>query len=162
MKLIILSKTGKQNLSIKMKFERSILGIIFLFLLLLLCFSYAYGGYYKDISVDDLLNGYSGNEVLVYGPVTSVYNDGLVVYDVRSSSPYKVKTNLKFNLGTDIYVLGTLNSNNEISIIKIMTFSMEGVSRVFLISFFGLIIFLLVFLKYWKFNPKELLFIRRK
>ena len=145
-----------------MKFKRSILVTIFLFLLLLLCFSYAYGGYYKDISVIDLLNGYSGNEVLVYGPVTSVYNDGFVVYNVRSSSPYKVKTNLKLNLGTDIYVLGTLNSNNEIIITKIMTFSMEGVSRVFLISFFGLIIFLLVFLKYWKFNPKELLFIRRK
>ncbi len=145
-----------------MKFKRSILVTIFLFLLLLLCFSYAYGGYYKDISVIDLLNGYSGNEVLVYGPVTSLYNDGFGVYDVRNSSPYKVKTNLKLNLGTDIYVLGTLNSNNEIIITKIMTFNMKGVFNVFISSFFGLIIFLLVFLKYWKFDPKEILFIRRK
>ena len=145
-----------------MKFKRSILVTIFLFLLLLLCFSYAYGGYYKDISVIDLLNGYSGNEVLVYGPVTSVYNDGFEVYSVRSSSAYKVKTNLKINLGTDVYVLGTLNSNNEIIITKIMTFSMKGVFNVFFTSFFGLIIFLIVFLKYWKFNPKEILFIRRK
>ncbi len=66
-----------------MKFKRSILGTIFLFLLLLLCFSYAYGGYYKDISVIDVLNGYSGNEVMVYGPVTSVYNDGFEVYSIR-------------------------------------------------------------------------------
>ena len=145
-----------------MKFKRSILVTIFLFLLLLLCFSYAYGGYYKDISVIDLINGYSGNEVLVYGPVTSVYNDGFEVYNVRSSSSYKVKTNLKLNLGTDIYILGTLNSNNEIIITKIMTFSMKGVSNVYFTSFLGLIIFLLVFLKYWKFNPKEILFIRRK
>ncbi|MFY9639040.1 MAG: hypothetical protein WAK14_09605 [Methanobacterium sp.] len=145
-----------------MKFTRSILVTIFLFLLLLLCFSYAYGGYYKDTSVIDLLNGYSGNEVLVYGPVTSVYNDGFEVYSVRSSSAYKVKTNSKINLGTDVYVLGTLNSNNEIIITKIMTYSMNGVFNVFFTSFFGLIIFLLVFLKYWKFNFREILFIRRK
>jgi hypothetical protein len=145
-----------------MKFKRSILVTIFLFLLLLLCFSYAYGGYYKEISVIDVLNGYSGNEVLVYGPVTSVYNDGFEVYSVRSSSPYKVKTNLKINLGTDVYILGTLNSNNEIIITKIMSYNMEGVFNVFFTSFFGLMIFLIVFLKYWKFNPKEILFIRRK
>jgi hypothetical protein len=145
-----------------MKFKRSILGTIFLFLLLLLCFSYAYGGYYKDISVIDVLNGYSGNEVMVYGPVTSVYSDGFEVYSVRNSSAYKVKTNLKVNLGTDIYILGTLNSNNEIIITKIIPFSMNGVSNIFLSSFFGLIIFLFVFLKYWKFNFKEILFIRRK
>ena len=145
-----------------MKSKRSILVTIFLFLLLLLCFSYAYGGYYKEISVNDLLNGYPGNEVLVYGPVTSVYNDGFEVYSVRSSSPYKVKTNLKINLGTDVYILGTLNSNNEIIITKIMLYNMEGVFNVFFTSFFGLMIFLIVFLKYWKFNPKEILFIRRK
>ncbi|MFZ0441127.1 MAG: hypothetical protein WAL81_00650 [Methanobacterium sp.] len=145
-----------------MKFTRSILVTIFLFLLLLLCFSYGYGGYYKDTSVIDLLNGYSGNDVLVYGPVTSVYNDGFEVYSVRSSSAYKVKTNSKINLGTDVYVLGTINSNNEIIITKIMTFSMKGVFNVFFTSFFGLIIFLIVFLKYWKFNPREILFIRRK
>jgi hypothetical protein len=145
-----------------MKFKRPILVTIFLFLLLLLCFSYAHGGYYKDISVIDVLNGYSGDEVLVYGPVTSVYNDGFEVYSVRSSSPYKVKTNIKINLGTDVYVLGTLNSNNEIILTKIMTYSMEGVFNVFFTSFFGLIIFLIVFLKYWKFNTREILFIRRK
>ena len=145
-----------------MKFKRSILVTIFLFLLLLLCFSYAYGGYYKDISVIDLLNGNSGNEVMVYGPVTSVYNDGIEVYSVRNSKAYNVKTNLKLNLDSDVYILGTLNSNNEIIITKIMTFSMKGVFNVFISSFFGLIIFLLVFLKYWKFDPKEILFIRRK
>ena len=145
-----------------MKFKRLILGTIFILILFLLCYNYSVEGYYNDISVIDLLNGNSGNEVLVYGPVTSVYNDGFEVYNVRSSSSYKVKTNLKLNLGTDIYILGTLNSNNEIIITKIMTFSMKGVSNVFFSSFFGLIIFLLVFLKYWKFNPKEILFIRRK
>ena len=99
---------------------------------------------------------------MVYGPVTSVYNGGFELYNVRNSKPYNVKTNLKINLDSDVYILGTLNSNNEIIITKIMTFSMKGVSNVYLSSFFGLIIFLLVFLKYWKFNPKEILFIRRK
>jgi hypothetical protein len=145
-----------------MKFKRSILVTIFLFLLLLLCFSYAYGGYYKDISVIDLLNGNSGNDVMVYGPVTRAYNGGFEVYSVRNSKSYNVKTNLKVNLDSDVYILGTLNSNNEIIITKIMTFSMKGVFNVYLSSFLGLIIFLLVFLKYWKFNPKEILFIRRK
>ena len=145
-----------------MKFKRLILGTIFILILFLLCYNYSVEGYYNDISVIDLLNGNSGNEVLVYGPVTSVYNDGFGVYSVQNSSPYKVKTNLKLNLGTDIYILGTLNSNNEIIITKIMTFSMKGVHYTFLISFFGIIIFLLVFLKYWKFNLKEMLFIRRE
>ena len=145
-----------------MKFKRPILGIILLVLLFLLCYNYSVEGYYHDISVIDLLNGYSANEVLVYGPVTSVSNNGFVVYSVRDSSPYKIETNLKLNIGTDVYVLGTLKSNNEIILTKIMTFSMKGVFYTFLVSFFGLIIFLFVFLKYWKFNFKELLFIRRK
>lgn len=145
-----------------MKFKRPILGVIFLLILFLLCYNYSAEGYYHDIKVIDLLNGYSPNEVLVYGPVVSVSKDGFVVYSVRDSTPYKIKTNLKLNSSADVYVLGTLNSNNEIIMTKIMTFSMKEVSLVFLSSFFGLIIFLIVFLKYWRFNFKELLFIRRK
>lgn len=145
-----------------MKFKRLILGLIFILLLLVLCYNYSIEGYYQDISVVDLLNGNSGNQVIIYGPVTQIYIDGFEVYSIRNKNAYHIKTNLKLNLGADAYILGTLNSNNELIIIKMMIITRTGVMDVFLRSLLGLIIFLVVFLKYWKFSTDKILFIRRK
>ncbi len=145
-----------------MKFKRSILVIIFLLLLFLLCYNYAFEGYYQDNSVIDLLNGYSENQLLIYGHITEINKDGFEVYNIKNKDTYHVKTNLKLNVGTGIYILGTLDSNNEVTIIKIMTFKHEGVINVIFRSLLGFIIFLIVFLKFWKFELKKMLFVRRK
>ena len=145
-----------------MKFKRSILVIIFLLLLFLLCYNYAFEGYYQDNSVIDLLNGYSESQILIYGHITEINKDGFEVYNIKNKDTYHVKTNLKLNVGTGIYILGTLDSNNEVTIIKIMTFKHEGVINVIFRSFLGFIIFLIVFLKFWKFELKKMLFVRRK
>lgn len=145
-----------------MKFKRSILVIIFLLLLFLLCYNYAFEGYYQDNSVIDLLNGYSENQLLIYGHITEINKDGFEVYNIKNKDTYRVKTNLKLNVGTGIYILGTLDSNNEVTIIKIMTFKHEGVINVIFRSLLGFIIFLIVFLKFWKFELKKMLFVRRK
>lgn len=144
-----------------MKIERLILGLIFILILLLLCHNYASEGYYHDNSVIDLLN-YSENQILIYGHITEINKDGFEVYNIKNKNTYQLKTNLKLNVGTGIYILGTLNSNNEVTIIKIMTFKHEGVIDVIFRSLLGFIIFLIVFLKYWKFELKKVLFIRRK
>jgi hypothetical protein len=144
-----------------MKFKRSILVIIFLLLLFLLCYNYAFEGYYQDNSVIDLFNG-SESQIMIHGHITETYNDGFEVYNIRNKEVYHVKTNLKLNVGTGIYILGTLDSNNEVTIIKIMTFKHEGVINVIFRSLLGFVIFLIVFLKFWKFELKKMLFIRRK
>lgn len=144
-----------------MKIERLLLGSIFILLLLLLCYNYAFEGYYNDNSVIDLLN-YSENQIMIYGHVTETYNDGFEVYNIRNKEVYHVKTNLKLNVGTGIYILGTLDSNNKVTTIKIMTFKHEGVINVIFRSLIGFIIFLIVFLKFWKFKLKKMLFVRRK
>lgn len=144
-----------------MKIERLILGLIFILMLFLLCHNYAFKGYYQDNSVIDLLN-YSESQIMIYGHVTETYNDGFEVYNIRNKEVYHVKTNLKLNMGTGIYILGTLDSNKEVTIIKIMTFKHEGVINVIFRSLLGFIIFLIVFLKFWKFELKKMLFIRRK
>jgi hypothetical protein len=146
----------------KLKPNRLILGIIFLSMLYLLCYNYASEGYYQDNSVINLLTGYSENQILLYGHVTDIYKDGFEIYNVRDKTAYHVKTNLKISLDTGIYILGTLNSNNEVIIIKMMKFKSEDVLDVFFRSLFASIIFLTVFLRYWKFNPKKILIIRRK
>lgn len=145
-----------------MKFKRSILVIIFLSLLFLLCYNYAFEGYYQDNSIIDLLNDYTENQILIYGHITETNKDGFEVYNIKNKDTYHVKTNLKLNVGTGIYILGTLDSNNEVTIIKIMTFKHEGVINVIFRSFLGFIIFLIVFLKFWKFELKKMLFVRRK
>lgn len=145
-----------------MKIERLILGSIFILLLLLLCYNYAFKDYYQDNSVIDILNGYSENQILIYGHITEINKDGFEVYNIKNKDTYHVKTNLKLNVGTGIYILGTLDSNNEVNIIKIMTFKHEGVINVIFRSLLGFIIFLIVFLKFWKFELKKMLFVRRK
>ncbi len=143
-----------------MQFKRLILGSIFILVLFLLCYNYTLGGYYQDSSVINLLEGYPANQILVYGPIIETYKDGFGIYNIKNRKVYHVKTNLKLNLGTDIYILGTLNSNNEFLITKIITFKMDDVFDVFLRSLLGLIIFLVVFVKFWRFSPGKLLFIR--
>ncbi|WP_414468867.1 hypothetical protein [Methanobacterium sp. ACI-7] len=145
-----------------MKIEKLILGSIFILLLLLLCYNYAFEGYYQDNSVIDILNGYSDNQILIHGPITEINKDGFEVYNINNKNSYTVKTNLKLNIGTGIYVLGTLTSNNEVNVIKIMTFKQENVINVMFRSLLGLIIFLIVFLKFWKFELKKMLFVRLK
>jgi hypothetical protein len=145
-----------------MKIGRLILGSIFILLLLVLCYNYAFEGYYQDNSVIDLLNGYSQNQILIYGPITEINKDGFEVYNIKNKNNYHVKKDLKLNVGTGIYILGTLESNNEVTIIKIITFKQEDVINVIFRSLLGLAIFLLVFLKFWKFEFKKMLFVRRK
>ena len=145
-----------------MKSERLILGLIFILLLFLLCSNYAYEGYYQDNSVIDLLHSYSESQVLIHGPVIDTYNDGVKVYNINNHEVINVKTKLKLNLGTDLYVLGILDPKNELIADKIMIFKMSSVFNIILRSLFGFILFLIFFGKYWKFNFKKMEFFRSK
>lgn len=143
-----------------MKSERLILGIIFIFVLFLLLYNYDSHGYYQNNSVIDLLN--SENQIFISGPVTDILNDSFEVYNLNNKKAYLVKSELKLNIGTGISILGKLVSNNEISIIDFKIFKMEDITSIILRSLLGLFIFLVIFLKYWKFSIKKMLFIRRK
>lgn len=145
-----------------MKLNRIILGLIFVFTLFLLCYTYADEGNYQNNDVVDILNGNSPKNVFIAGPITDIFDNGFEVYNIKDKTAYRVKTDLKIGWGNAVYILGILNQNNEVIITKIMTFKQEDVIMVILRSLGGLIIFSLVFTKFWKFNPQKIRFIRRK
>ncbi|MGZ7067926.1 MAG: hypothetical protein ACXVHS_11095 [Methanobacterium sp.] len=144
-----------------MRFERLlILGIIIL--LSLLCFNYASNHiYYTDSSVVDLLYG-SKELNFTSGPVTDIYNDGFEIYGTNLGNYFQVKTKLKVEPENYVYILGSLIPDNEIIPQKIMIDKEDDSINVIYRSIFGLIIFLFIFLRYWRFNFKKILFIKLK
>ncbi|MGZ7068278.1 MAG: hypothetical protein ACXVHT_08260, partial [Methanobacterium sp.] len=132
-------------------------------LLSLLCFNYASNHvYYADSSVVDLL--YDSKELnFTSGPVTDIYNDGFEIYGINLGNYFQVKTKLKVEPENYAYILGTLIPvTNEIIPQKIMIDKEDDSMNVIYRSIFGLIIFLFIFMRYWKFNFKKILFIKRK
>ena len=128
---------------------------------------------YLDYSVVDLAYNNSPNQIFIDGPVIKIFNDGFLMHDEQYGNFFLVKTNSDVKLGDFVYLLGTLNSHNktlnsyngiynEIIPNKILITKGYEINYVFLWSLLGFIIFLLIFLRYWKFNFKRLLFVRRK
>lgn len=144
-----------------MKFERLlIMGCIFVLFLSL--FTYASNHNYSVDYTVDLLNSNSENQIFISGPITKIFNDGFEIYDTEGENFIPIKTNLKANLEDYAYILGPLNSNNGIIPKKIMITKKDEFIYVISRSIFGLIIFLLIFMKYWKFDVKRVLFIKRE
>jgi hypothetical protein len=143
-----------------MKFERLlIMGC--LLVVFLLCLNASNHIHSIDYTVD-LLNSNEGNQIFISGPVIEIFNDGFEIYETEGESFIQIETKTKANLGDYAYILGSLNSNNEFIPNKIMITKEDEIIYVILRSLFGLIIFLLIFMRYWKFNVKRVLFIKRK
>ena len=145
-----------------MRFNRLIIGSIFLLLLFLLSYNYVSNGYYSNNSVVDILHD-SKDQIFISGSIIQIYDDGFDIYDGNDGVIYHVNTNSTANLNLYVFtfVLGTFNSQNELNAIKIMSLT-SSTSLVIFRSLFGLIIFLLIFLTYWKFDFRNIVFVRRK
>ena len=147
-----------------MKLERFILGLFLIVIIFLVCNNYASNNeYYTNSDIIDLLC-YPGTYMVLSGTVTDIYNGG---FQVRVNSngnfyDYKVKTLSKVNLGDTAYILGTLNSSNIITCLKVVTVKNGDFSFVIIRSIFGMLLFLIIFGKYWRFNLKNMIFIRLK
>lgn len=144
-----------------MRCERLLI-MVFIFVLFLSFFNYASNHIYSVDYTVDLLNSNSKNQIFISGPITEIFNDGFEIYDTEGEYFIQIKTKLNVNLGDYAYILGPLNSNNEIIPKKIMTTKKDEFIYVISRSLFGLIIFLLIFMRYWKFDIKRILFIKRK
>lgn len=146
-----------------MRFNRVIIASILILLLFLVCSNYASNEEYHS-TVNELVF-YSPDNQLVSGIITEVYPDGFQVsVDDKKGNyiNYRVITSFKVELSDGAYVLGTLNSPNVITGEKIVTVKRSEFKFVIIRSIVGFILFLIIFLTYWKFNFKTFNFTRLK
>lgn len=148
-----------------MKFKRFILGLFLIIILFLLCSNYSFNeNYYINSTTNELLYNYPENQIFIFGTVTSVYNDGFEILVNKNGNyyNYKIKTLSDVNLGDTVYLTGTLSSSNVIISSKLINVKNSDFHFVILRSIFGMILFLIIFGKYWKFDLKRMIVIRRK
>ena len=147
-----------------MKFERVIVGSFLVVFLFVVCSNYAYNEeYYTNSTVQELFFNYP-NQIFISGIVTELYHDGFEVSVNNNGNfyNYKVKTQSKVDLGDTAQIVGTLNSHGVITAVKLFSVKNSDFNFVIIRSILGIVLFLIIFGRYWKFNLKKMLFIRRK
>lgn len=133
-------------------------------LLLLLCLYYNtnYQLHQHPDSGGILENYPLGETVSVSGVVTQIYGDGFLLLDNYHVTlvNYHVLSTQKLEVGDEPEVLGTLMPNNTIKASKIVVIDDFDYNFMLLRSFIGLIIFLLLFRHYWRFDISRMEFRR--
>jgi hypothetical protein len=118
---------------------------------------------YPDSSL--ILKDYPlGGTVSVSGVVTNSYNDGFLLSDNYHGTAvnYHVLSNQKLEVGDEAEVLGTLIPNYTIKSSKILVITKFDYEFMLLRSFLVVIIFILLFRRYWRFNISRMEFRRVK
>ena len=118
---------------------------------------------YPDSSL--ILKDYPlGGTVSVSGVVTNSYNDGFLLSDNYHGTAvnYHVLSNQKLEVGDEAEVLGTLIPNYTIKSSKILVITKFDYEFMLLRSFLIVIIFILLFRRYWRFNISRMEFRRVK
>ena len=159
---------------IKMRFERLIIGTVLLILFILVIFSYSsenrhYSNYMGSSDnnnfygyVIDLTVSYDTIYKFISGTVVDRDNEGFVISEDGTGDGYYIKSSQKVEINDEeVFVIGTLKPNNEIDAVKVIQFNENLLGQMILRSIFGLILFLIFFFHYWKFDFRKMLF-RRK
>ncbi|MGB9980310.1 hypothetical protein [Methanobacterium sp.] len=147
-----------------MKFKRFIWGLFLIIILFLLCGNYSFNeNYCINSTTKELLYNYPENQIFIFGTVTAVYKGGFEVLINKNGNLYiyKVKSLSNVNLGDTVYLTGALNSSNAISSIRLINVNNSDFHFVILRSIFGMILYLIIFGKYWKFDLKRMIVTRR-
>lgn len=102
--------------------------------------------------------------VTVSGAVTSFYPGGFVITDIYTSGrpTYRIESPVNVSLGDKVQVMGIIHPPNILTNNKIMVSRDWADTFVIVRSVIGLLILLVVFFKYWRFNFKEMIFVWRK
>jgi hypothetical protein len=141
----------------------TILMIVLMFLCLYYNSNYQSHLEYPDSSL--ILKDYPlGGTVSVSGVVTNSYNDGFLLSDNYHGTAvnYHVLSNQKLEVGDEAEVLGTLIPNYTIKSSKILVITKFDYEFMLLRSFLVVIIFILLFRRYWRFNISRMEFRRVK
>lgn len=141
----------------------TILMIVLVFLCLYYNSNYQSHLEYPDSSL--ILKDYPlGGTVSVSGVVTNSYNDGFLLSDNYHGTAvnYHVLSNQKLEIGDEAEVLGTLIPNYTIKSSKILVITKFDYEFMLLRSFLVVIIFILLFRRYWRFNISKMEFRRVK
>ena len=118
---------------------------------------------YPDSSL--ILKDYPlGGTVSVSGVVTNSYKDGFLLSDNYHGTAvnYHVLSKQKLEVGDEAEVLGTLIPNYTIKASKILVITKFDYEFMLLRSFLVVIIFILLFRRYWRFNISRMEFRRVK
>lgn len=104
-----------------------------------------------------------GDTVHVYGIVVSTYDQGFFLRDIYQDSEviYRVQSSFKPKPGETVNMLGVLGPDYTITSISLNIVHIWDLEFMILTSIFGLILFLILFLRNWTFNWHSLEFRRR-
>lgn len=103
-----------------------------------------------------------GETVSVSGRVTMIYGDGFLLSDNYHGTAvnYHVVSNHEVKVGDEGEVLGTLMPNYTVKASKILLITDFDYKFMLLRSFLVIIIFILLFRRYWRFNISRMEFRR--
>ena len=142
--------------------------LLLLFLILLgLCIYYYdnYQSYQQLPNTDSILNNYpEGKNISVSGTVTQTFSNGFYLKDSGDSQTviYTVYSNAQISPGDKIQVLGILGSDYQITAKQIKVTEKWSYYFLLLRSFLAFLFLAFIFNRYWKFDFKEKVFIRRR
>lgn len=115
--------------------------------------------YFEKVNVPSSIVNHSGDAVTVSGEVISIEPDGFVI---KYISNYRIESPLKVSMGDEVQVIGILDTGNTIINTRIFVLPKWDYIFVFVRSIFGLLLVMVLFFRYWTFNFKEKVFLRRK
>lgn len=140
--------------------ENRILKLIILILILGCLFIY-YADNYPQHSPYNTIN--NPDKIAFGGEVTAVNSDGFVLTNSYTKNPQtlKVKSTTPVSLEDIVQVQGILIAPGTIQSTKVVLSSKWEDEFVIYRSIFGLVILLIIFFWYWKFDLKKYIFIRR-
>ncbi|MGF7119238.1 hypothetical protein [Methanobacterium oryzae] len=150
----------KLHIIIKKSFSLFILIVI----LLSLCINFS-ENYYSHLTYPN-----PGSSVLgapgvytfaVSGEVIEIHADGFSILD-ENNIKVRIESTEKVQKGDFVEVLGFLQPSNVFKSIKVIRGYKWGNEFLILRSIFGLILLLIIFFRYWNFEFKNLVFMRRR
>lgn len=148
-----------------MDLKRIAAGSILVLILIGLCIYYHdyHESNLKYPSTTAILSGYpEGSQVFVSGTVVKPDKNGFSLRDGNNIEVvYNVISDVYVERDDNVQLLGTLESNYTIKSTKIYVETKEGYEFILFRSALAILLFILIFFWYWKFDFKTLELIRR-
>lgn len=146
---------------IKKLSKKRVLCLIILLMILCSLFVYHVENYSQHEEYAE--NNKPNNLTAFSGEVTSINDDYFVLkyYYQKKNQHINVKSTTKVSLGDAVQVQGYIISPNTIQADRIVVSNSWDNSFIYYRSIFGLLVLLIIFFRYWRFNLKKFIFVRR-
>jgi len=145
-------------------FEKILIFITLISILLILCVNY-YENYESHLEFSpsqlNITGEQESNEFTIFGEVIRHQEYGFDLLD-EDNNMIKVESTARPEIGSEVEVMGAFFITNYFKGVKVVKINKLGYETIFLRSIIGLVVIVIIFWRYWKFDFRHLEFIRRK